>query len=39
MRAVAKDMKSFKEATEKLVGEHSRVMVEIENRERERATG
>jgi hypothetical protein len=36
MQAVAKDMRSFREATEKVVGDHAQVMVEIENRDRER---
>jgi hypothetical protein len=35
MEAVAKDMKGFKEATEKVVGDPLQVMVEIENTERE----
>jgi len=35
MQAVAKDMKSFREATEKVVGDHAQVMVVIENRDRE----
>jgi hypothetical protein len=33
MQAVAKDMKSFREGTEKVVGDHAQVMVEIENRD------